>query len=203
MTWAQGIFVFIVATVAILVFAASTQGFFFARNKWYESLALLLVAFTLFRPGFWMDIVSPRFDVVDPAQISEKLKDTTIGKEMRFTVLGENDAGSEREFVIILPVGEGTSATEKLEASGLGIIKDDEGKYIVDDVGYDSIAQTAGLDFDQQILSACIPVDHLPKQLMYIPALLLLGLIIVIQRRRYRIENPSSKIESTQGISAS
>lgn len=191
-TWIQGIFVFIVATVAILVFAASTQGIFFSRNKWYESLALLLIAFTLFRPGFWMDIVSPRFDVVDPAQISEKLKDTPIGKEMRFTVLGENDAGSEREFVIILPVGEGSSATEKLESSGLGIIKGDGGKYIVDDVGYDSIAQTAGLDFDQQILSAWIPVDHLPKQLMYIPALLLLGLIIIIQRRRYRIENPSS-----------
>jgi len=185
-TWAEGIFVFIVSTVAILVFAASTQGYFFARNRWYESVLLLLIAFTLFRPGYWMDMVSPRYDVVAPAQMAQVMKDTPAGQEMRFTVLGEGDAGGEREFVIVLPVGEGESAQEKLESSGLTIIEDN-GKYIVDDVGYESAAQTAGLDYDQQILKAWVPIDHLPKHLMYIPALLALGLIVVVQRRRYRL----------------
>jgi TRAP transporter 4TM/12TM fusion protein len=185
-TWLEGIFVFIVATVAILVFAASTQGFFFAKNRWYESVLLLLIAFTLFRPGYWMDMVSPRYDVVDPIHMEETLKSTPVGQDMRFTVLGEDDAGGEREFVIILPIGEGATGTEKLESSGLFIIKDDEGKYVVDDVGYESAAQSAGLDFDQQILKAWVPVDHLPKHLMYIPALLVLGFIVVVQRRRYR-----------------
>ncbi len=188
-TWLEGIFVFIVATMGILVFAASTQGYFFARNKWYESITLLLIAFTLFRPGYWMDIVSPRFDVVAPVEISEKLKDTPAGEEMRFTVLGENDAGSEREFVILLAVGEGASSSEKLENSGVTIVKEDSGNYIVDDVGYESAAQLAGLDFDQQVLKVWVPIEHLPKQLMYIPALLLLGLVVVVQRRRYRKEN--------------
>jgi len=86
----------------------------------------------------------------------------------------------------VLPVGEGESAQEKLESSGLTIIEDN-GKYIVDDVGYESAAQTAGLDYDQQILKAWVPIDHLPKHLMYIPALLALGLIVVVQRRRYRL----------------
>jgi len=40
------------ATVAMLVFAAATQGFFLVKSRWYESLALLLITFTLFRPGF-------------------------------------------------------------------------------------------------------------------------------------------------------
>ncbi|MGB1237853.1 MAG: TRAP transporter permease [Pseudomonadales bacterium] len=185
-TWLEGIFVFVVATVAILVFAASTQGFFFARNRWYETVLLLLIAFTLFRPGYWMDMISPRYDVVGPAAIEQKLANTPAGEEMRFTVLGEDDAGNEREFVVILPVGEGSSATEKLESAGLTIIVDDDGKYIVDDVGYESVAQSAGLDYDQVVLKAWIPVDHLPKHLMYIPALLVLGLIVVVQRRRYR-----------------
>jgi len=183
--------------VAILVFAASTQGFFFAKNRWYESVLLLLIAFTLFRPGYWMDMISPRYDVVPPAQIAQAMKDTPAGQEMRFTVLGEGDAGGEREFVIVLPVGEGDSAQEKLESSGLTIIEDG-GKYIVDDIGYESAAQTAGLDYDQQILKAWVPIDHLPKHLMYIPALLVLGLIIAIQRRRYRLV----KDDQPNGLSA-
>jgi TRAP-type uncharacterized transport system fused permease subunit len=52
--WGQGIFVFVTATMAMLLFAAATQGWFFAKNRIWES-ALLLVAFSLFRPGFWMD----------------------------------------------------------------------------------------------------------------------------------------------------
>lgn len=191
-TWTEGIIVFVVATIAILVFAASTQGFFFARNRLYESALLLLIAFTLFRPGYWMDMISPRFDVISPANISQALKDTPVGAQMRFTVLGEDDAGNEREFVLILPVGEGANGEEKLENAGLMIVKNDEDKYIVDDVGYDSVAQAAGLDYDQQILKVWVPIDHLPKQLMYIPAFILLALIVVIQRKRYKTEQENS-----------
>ena len=66
MGWGQGIFVFITATIAMLLFAAATQGWFLARNRFYETIALLLVAFTLFRPGFWMDMVSPPFETCRP-----------------------------------------------------------------------------------------------------------------------------------------
>ena len=45
--------IFVVAVVAMLLFAAATQGYFFARrNRIYETVALLLIAFTLFRPGY-------------------------------------------------------------------------------------------------------------------------------------------------------
>ena len=57
----QGVIVFIVATAAMLLFTAGTQGYFMARSKIWESIALILIAFTLFRPGFWMDMVSPPF----------------------------------------------------------------------------------------------------------------------------------------------
>ncbi|HSK40605.1 MAG TPA: TRAP transporter permease, partial [Arenibaculum sp.] len=40
------------ATLAMLVFAAATQGWFLTRNRLWEAAAMLLVAFTLFRPGF-------------------------------------------------------------------------------------------------------------------------------------------------------
>jgi TRAP transporter 4TM/12TM fusion protein len=46
------------AIIANLLFAAATQGWFMTRNRWWEAVVLLLVTFTLFRPGFWMDIIS-------------------------------------------------------------------------------------------------------------------------------------------------
>jgi len=48
----KAVFVFLVAVVAMMLFAAATQGYFFARSKWYESLALVVIALTLFRPGW-------------------------------------------------------------------------------------------------------------------------------------------------------
>ena len=38
--------IFIVATIAMLIFAAATQGWFLVKSRWYESVLLLLVAFT-------------------------------------------------------------------------------------------------------------------------------------------------------------
>ena len=47
--------------LAMMAFVAALQGFFFARNRWWETVALLLICFTLFRPNFWMDRVAPPF----------------------------------------------------------------------------------------------------------------------------------------------
>jgi TRAP transporter 4TM/12TM fusion protein len=61
-SWAHLVLVVVSATVAMLVFAAATQNYFLVRSRWYETVALLLVAFTLFRPGFWMDMIDAPFD---------------------------------------------------------------------------------------------------------------------------------------------
>ena len=49
---------------------------------------------------------------------------------------------------------------------------------------FDSAAEKAGIDFDWEILSLQIPVDQPPKQWMYLPALMLLGMVVFMQRRR-------------------
>src|SRR6476661_2141130 len=43
--------------LAMMAFVAALQGFFFARNRWWEAVLLLLICFTLYRPNFWMDRV--------------------------------------------------------------------------------------------------------------------------------------------------
>ncbi|WP_432817305.1 TRAP transporter permease [Sulfitobacter sp. JB4-11] len=181
--WGQGIFVFIVSTIAMLLFAAATQGWFFAKNRVYETLALLLIAFTLFRPGFWMDMVSPPYDEVAPTEIVQAAGDTPPGEDLRLRIAGMNDLGDPIEFVAILPIGEGATGEEKLEAAGL-LFREDGDKMIIDDVSFDSAAQNAGLDWDQEVLRVLKPVPQPSKYLMFIPALLLLGLVIFLQRGR-------------------
>ncbi|MEE4112208.1 MAG: DUF3394 domain-containing protein, partial [Desulfobacteraceae bacterium] len=58
------------------------------------------------------------------------------------------------------------------------------GKILVDNVVFSSRAEKAGIDFDQEILNVQIPSDRPDKELMFIPALLLYGLIWFVQHRR-------------------
>jgi len=186
--WGQGIFVFIVATIAMLLFAAATQGWFLAKNRIYETIALLLIAFTLFRPGFWMDMVSAPFSEEAPAAIADAAADTQPGNDLRLRVAGMNDLGDPIEFVAILPIGEGATGDEKLENAGLAFRQDGD-KMIIDDVSFGSPAADAGLDWDQEVLRVLKPVPQPSKYLMFIPALLLLGGIIMLQRGRNRRTN--------------
>ena len=51
----KAVFVFFVSLVAMLVFAAVTQGYFIAKSRKWESAVMLVIVFLLFRPDFWLD----------------------------------------------------------------------------------------------------------------------------------------------------
>ncbi len=183
--WAQGIFVFITATLAMLLFAAATQGWFITRNRFYETIALLLVAFTLFRPGFWMDMVAPPFEEVPPANIEQAAMDTPVGENLRLQVSGLNAVGDPVTFTALLPVGEGETGNDRLFASGLEyLVNGDE--VIIDNVAFGSPAAEAGFDWDQKVEVVRKPVAQPSKYLMFIPGLILLGLVVLLQRGRAR-----------------
>ncbi len=187
--WAHGIFIFIMATIAILIFSAATQGFFIARSRFYESLVLLLVAFTLFRPGFWMDMLVPPYDDAEPTELAQVAGMLPPGEQLRLRVAGVDEVGAPREFVAVLTLPAGATGPERLEAAGLQVVEK-EGALIVDNVTFGSSAQKAGLDWDQKILKVRAPASQPWKELMYLPALILLGLIIVLQRRRRDATKP-------------
>ncbi|SHL06080.1 TRAP transporter, 4TM/12TM fusion protein [Roseovarius marisflavi] len=182
-TWIQGIFVFIVATIAMLLFAAATQGWFIARNRIYETLALLLIAFTLFRPGFWMDMVAPPYSEENPTEIAAAAMATPVGEDLRLRVAGVNDLGDPIEFVAVLPIKEGATGEERLQNAGLAF-RNEGDTLVIDDVAFGSAGATAGLDWDQEVLRVLRPVGQPSKYLMFIPALLLLGFVVFLQRGR-------------------
>lgn len=185
--WYAGIGIFIVATIAMLLFAAATQGYFFVRNRIWEGALLLLLAFSLFRPGFWMDMAFPPYLEKAPTDIVEAAKNTPEGEPLRLRIRGKNDVGDVIEWVVQLPLAPGATGEERLDKTGL-VIKVDGGKTLVDDAKFDSEAKKAGLDWDQEIIKVLRPVDVPSKYWIYIPVFILLAGLIWLQRRRMPAE---------------
>lgn len=180
-SWGHGLLVFIVATLAMLIFAAATQGWFLVRSRWYESLLLLLIAFTLFRPGYWMDQLQDPWQPIAPEAFVQTLGEVKPKTLLRLRVQGEDL--HEKSRIMMLPVPAGESGEERLENLGLELIAEDN-HLLVDFVGFASTAADLGLELDQQILASWQPVERIRKEVMWLPAGLLLGLVIWLQRRR-------------------
>ncbi|MGB3212735.1 MAG: TRAP transporter permease [Desulforhopalus sp.] len=183
--WLHLVIIIFGAVVAMMVFAAATQRWFVTKNRWWETAALLLIAFTLFRPGYFWDRLYPPLIEKQSTELVQVLDQTPAGGQLRLKLKGEKMNGNEYEMTVMLPVGDEPTGVEKL--AGLGIeTKEEEGKIIVDMVGFGSPAEKAKIDFDQEILSIQIPTDRPNKELMFFPALLLLVLVWFLQRGRVR-----------------
>jgi len=181
--WFVLIIVIVSAIAAMLAFAAGTQGYFLTKSRIWETVALLVVALTLFRPGFWWDMVYPPLAEEPAAKLEQMVADMETGSQVRIMLKGEKDDGSEFTKTVMLPVGAESSGADRLVAMGLET-RDEEGKTLIDNVVFSSAAEKAGIDFDQEILNIQVPAKRPPKQLMFIPALLLYGLVWFLQRGR-------------------
>ncbi len=182
-SWVHLVVVVFGAVVAMLVFAAATQGWFLVKNRWWETLALLLIAFTLFRPGFYWDELYPPLDDRPAGELVQILDRISPGEQLRLTLAGERMNGTPFEMAIMLTVGNEEGGEEKLR--GLGIeTREEEGRVYVDMVGFGSPAEKAKIDFDQEIVTIHLPTERPVKEWMFLPALALLALLIFLQRQR-------------------
>ncbi len=188
-TLTQGILVFITASIAILIFTAGTMGWFLTKSRIYESVALILIAFALFRPDFVMDRVQPPFAQVEPSGFTQALGTAAVGDEIRLIVSGPDfDTGEMKETTLVLPVTEG-SADERLTASGL-LLLDEDGVVKMDEPSFGSPFADSLSSFDfyaddpVQIASVQAPSNQMPKELVFIPALILLAFVALLQRAR-------------------
>jgi TRAP transporter 4TM/12TM fusion protein len=187
--WMQGILVFITASIAILVFTAGTMGWFLTKSRIYESVALVLVAFALFRPDFVMDRIQPPFQQVEPSTFATALGNASEGDEIRLIVSGPDfDTGDIKETTLLLSVGAG-SADERMAASGL-LLVDEDGVTKMDEPSFGSPFSDSLSSFDfygdvsVQIASVNAPANQMPKELVFITALIFLMFIAFLQRAR-------------------
>jgi len=172
------------STIALLIFCAATQGFFVTRSRRWESAVLLVLCLLVFRPDLVWNTVFPSKVEMPALQLTSIVEKTKLGDSLKLTVRGEDfDDGSIYTKVLVLPIKEGLSGAERLLGSGLEV-REEDSKILVDNIGFTSVAEKSGFDFDQEIINIIVPVDRPAKQYLYIPLSLILILIIIIQRRR-------------------
>ncbi len=192
-TPAKAVLVFVIATIAMMLFAAATQGWFFTRNRIWESVALLLIAFTLFRPGFWLDYMTPPFNINPGANAMKIAANLPDGATMRVRIVGPDfdDIDKLNNTSVILKMGKKGSAEDRFTKAGLTVLEED-GKVKIDSLTWDSkhkhldkLFTMGEADKPMFIDKVLLKNDRMLKEMFYIPALLLLSLIIFLQRRRH------------------
>ncbi len=181
--WVHAIIVIATAMIAMLVFASGTQGYMLVRNRKWESVAFLLIALLLFRPGIVWDKFFPPLLEEPPSELALWLEEMDPGTALRLTLHGERLSGKEYTKAIMLAVGDEPTGEERLSALGIETVERD-GRIFVDMVAFASPAARAGVDFDQEILNFQIPNRIPPKELLYIPVLAALAGIWTLQFRR-------------------
>ncbi len=175
------------ATVASMMFAAATQGFFIARSRLYESALLLLVTFTLFRPGFWMDMLYPPYEEIPPTELSRLVEAAPRNGNLRVWVEGMSLEGKDISKGVLLPLGEkAPKASERLGAMGLTVMTLGD-QVQVGAVRFGSPAEKLGLEQGFTITAIEIPSGERPaKEWMFVPAFALLALVYAMQKPRQR-----------------
>ena len=185
---AKAVMVFFISLLAMLLFAAATQGYFVAKSRWYETVALLFIAFMLFRPDFFLDQFSDKYTSASGPAAVELMSNATEGQDVRITVMGPDfDTGEVRPVTVIVPA----SGAETLTAQGLTTMEEGD-KLLLDEPFAlpEALQALSGQEFDYYgddpvvVHQVQVENDRLPKELFFFPALLLLAGVVMIQRPR-------------------
>ena len=181
--WWQFVLVVVAAIAAMLAFAAGSQGWFITRSRWWESAALLLVTFTLLRPGFWVDLVEPRFEVGPGPSIVERAARAPSGTALRVRIEGTTLEGKEVRKTVRLPLAEGSSGVQRIAGAGLRVMTLGTDTQVIS-VALNSAADKAGFEQGFRVTGIETERDRPAKEWLFLPALLVLGFIFLLQRRR-------------------
>jgi len=169
-----------VSLIAMLCFTSITFRFMFVKLKWLEIIALALVVVALFRPGLFMDRIYPPYEPLTVQELSTGVD----AEQVRLHITRETPYGDRFRLYVFQREGDAPLTWSALgmsvEATGAGNIR-------VSDPGFMSRAENAGVEIGDIITRADRSVPGQPaKELMFIPALLLLALVVAWQRRRLR-----------------
>ena len=148
----------------------------------------------MFRPGYWLDTVSPPFEEFDGSMVYEKVEAMPDGASLRVKITGPDfDNPDESNHTnLVLDLGGQADAESRFMNAGLMVLQDEE-KVVVDGLTWDSKHKQLDKlffigDLDNPLIIEKILVerDRMAKEWFYLPAIALLALIILLQRQRIR-----------------
>lgn len=187
-------FIIVVASslIGMLLFSAATQGFWFVKNRWWETVLLLALTFVFFRPDAIWDRFQAPYEKVSGEkifEIADKLKKDDL---IEFTVSGETLEGKEKSFTFSLPLEDGVNGKEKISNTGLNLdnlFGPMEVAMIIPGTNKQVEAmKKAGVDSGWIVESVRVETNRLPKQIVFIPAIAIMVLMILTQLRRRKAQ---------------
>ncbi len=181
--WFHLLVIVAAAVVAMLAFAAGTQGWFLARSRWYESALLLLVTFTLLRPGFWLDLAVPPYRVLPPQSLIERAASAPAGTGLRVRIEGTTLEGKEVRKTVLLPLADEGTGAQRMAGAGLRVMALPTGTQVMS-VALNSPADKAGFEQGFMVTGVETRTERPAKEWLFVPALLVLAAVFLFQRRR-------------------
>jgi hypothetical protein len=170
------------ATLAMAAFVAALQGYFYDRNRWWETALLLVICFTLFRPNFFMDRIYPPLRDLPASQAMSVIEETKGTGVLRLRIATQDLAGDDVVKAIRLDFGDKGDARARLAVSGIVLSPGDQPT--ITSVRPGSEAARQRLRPGDKIEAVRVPADRPSPFWLAIPALGALTGLALLQRRR-------------------
>jgi TRAP transporter 4TM/12TM fusion protein len=188
----HGLLIFVVALLAMLSFAAATQGWMLIRATIVERVLLLVVVVCFFRPDFVLDQFSPAWEDLNLKKFVAGEVAIDPGRKTRVHAVRETDYGDRfKLYVLTAPPkekGVGPAAFgAKFEPVQVKAGEERKGSYSLADMAPGGMAEKAGLDFGDYITGVSVERLGRPaKEWVYPLAFVILGFVIALQLTRRR-----------------
>jgi TRAP transporter 4TM/12TM fusion protein len=185
--WLHGVWVVVISTIAILVFAAATMNWFVTKSRIWESAVLLLCVFALFRPGFFLDLFYPPTVSQPGSTLLQKVQQAPADQRITIVVEGTNIEGDSVRKTISLPLGDPQEPRLRLRAVGVTVAPLGD-KVSISNVAFGSYAKRIGLDVGYEVVAVLEPAPRPSRLIPALIALAIIGGIGALQWSRRRAE---------------
>ena len=191
------------AVIGMIAFAGVLQNYFIVRNRRWEALILLCVSFMLLRPDFFRDLAFPPFRQIDPGQFEQLVARSPEGAQLRLRLEGTNISSDRESRVLLVSLGaEGQDGRERLrQATGMALAGQD-GRIVASAVLPTGPAQRVGIRQGWEVTGIEAHNEQPNKRWLYVPTLLLAGIIAALQFRRRRVVKGGRAVGTVAGRSA-
>jgi TRAP transporter 4TM/12TM fusion protein len=183
--WIHALVVISTSLIAILVFTAATQRWFMTQMRWYEVTAFLIIAMSLFRPGFILDQFYPEYNTKTLSSENIRLVTFKPDETVRIKITRQSNYG-KRYKLFEIPENK---FNKDFQIKDLGIeVSDKEGKLVIEFLQWNAVATQVGLVVGDTIDEfKTVNPDRPNKAIIYPFALLLLLIFGYSNFRRSKI----------------
>jgi TRAP transporter 4TM/12TM fusion protein len=176
--------VVVASTTAMLVFAAVTMNWFRIRSRLWENLVLLAAVALLFRPDFFMDLLTDEYVHAPAAQIFDIARDLPAHDRLVLVIRGSTIEGDEVTKTVAVELGEpGADGRKRLADAGVTIATLGDRLQIAG-VKFGSRARKSGVEQGWDIVRIEVPSNRPTPHWFYAPAFAMIALVWWLQGRR-------------------